>query len=361
MRTPLFGGPATQRESILATTLLPTTASTIGNWARFIAQGLDACGVDSHQLFLDAGIDLTESGNPNVRFPVSRMSRVWQLAVERTGNPCFALALATRANPGMYNALGMSMLSSRTLGDALKRGCRFSRIASDTAIVSLRDRADGDVELVMQLLPEHSGVVAPQAMEAFMATTTQILRKISPRGFQPLAVHFCHDSEPCRAVYEDFFQAPVSFAASEYKIVIPRSALDYPCEQANPELAESIDNWMSDYLARFETNSLSLRVRQLLQEKLPDGEFRQEEMASALAMSVRSLQRGLQKEGVSFKELLENTRRDLAMKYIGENGLSLIEVCCLLGFSDQSNFTKAFKRWTGQTPHSYRHDMAGSY
>jgi AraC-like DNA-binding protein len=72
-----------------------------------------------------------------------------------------------------------------------------------------------------------------------------------------------------------------------------------PCDQANPELAASIDTWMSDYLARFEGNSLSLQVRRLLREKLPDGEYRQEQMATALAMSVRSLQRGLHSEGVT--------------------------------------------------------------
>jgi AraC-like DNA-binding protein len=338
----------------LATTLLPNTLSTIGSWARFIAQGLNACGVDSHQLFLDAGIDLAESENPNVRFPVHKMSRVWQLAVQRTGDPCFALTLASHANPSMYNALGMSMVSSRTLGDAIKRGSRFSQVASDAATVLLRERDDGNVEMVLQIAQEQATVVALEAIEAFMATTTHILRSISRAGLQPIEVHFHHSREAHRAAYEDFFQAPLVFDAREYKIVIPHAALSYKCDQANPELAENIDTWMSEYLARFEASSLSAKVRRLLAEKLPDGEFKQDDVAAALAMSTRSLQRSLQKEGVSFKELLEMTRQDLAMKYIGEKQLSIIEICCLLGFSDQSNFTKAFKRWTGKTPYSYR-------
>ena len=139
---------------------------------------------------------------------------------------------------------------------------------------------------------------------------------------------------------------PTAFAA--------RAAMAYKCDQANPELAENIDTWMREYLARFDANSLSVKVRRLLAETLPDGEFKQDHVASALAMSVRSLQRNLHKEGVNFKELLEMTRQDMAMKYIEEKQLSIIEICCLLGFSDQSNFTKAFKRWTGKTPHSYR-------
>jgi AraC-like DNA-binding protein len=342
----------------LATTLLPNTLSTIGSWARFIAQGLDACGVDSRQLFLDAGIDLAESENPNVRFPVHKMSRVWQLAVERTGDPCFALTLASHANPSMYNALGMSMVSSRTLGEALHRGCRFSQIASEGATVVLRERGDGNVALALQMSAAQVELVALEAMEAFMATTTHILRNISRNGLKPLAVHFRHNRGPHRKAYEDFFQAPLVFDAQEYKIVIPRAALAYKCDQANPELAENLDLWMSEYLASFEASSLSIKVRRLLAEKLPDGEYKQDEVANALAMSTRSLQRSLQKEGVSFKQLLEITRRDLAMNYIEEKQLSIIEICCLLGFSDQSNFTKAFKRWTGQTPFSYRQALA---
>ncbi len=338
----------------MPTTLLPNTLSTIGSWARFIAQGLDAGGIDSHQLFLDAGIDLAESENPNIRFPVHKMSRVWQLAIQRTGDPCFALTLASRANPSMYSALGMSMVSSRTLGEALHRGCRFSQIASEGATVVLQERDDGNVALALQMSAVQVELVAVEAMEAFMATTTQILRNISRNGLQPLEVHFRHNREPDRAAYEDFFQAPLIFDAREYKIIIPRAALAYKCDQANPELAENLDLWMSEYLARFEANSLSAKVRRLLAEKLPDGEYKQEDVASALAMSTRSLQRSLQKEGTSFKALLEATRQDMAMKYIEEKQLSLIEICCLLGFSDQSNFTKAFKRWTGKAPYSYR-------
>ena len=212
-------------------------------------------------------------------------------------------------------------------------------------------------EISLSLKDLQQRVVTPHAVEAFMATAMTILRGISGQDLAPLAVHFRHNREAHRGTYEEFFGCPLVFDAPDYKVVIPRAALDYKCNQANPQLADSIDSWMSDYLAGFETDSLSTRVRRLLTEKLPDGEFMQDAVASELAMSPRSLQRGLQKEGTNFKELLDMTRRDLAKNYIRENQLSLIEVCCLLGFSDQSNFTKAFKRWTGKTPLNYRQDL----
>jgi len=340
----------------LATTLLPNIASTIGSWARFIAQGLEQNGIDSRQLFLDAGIDLDESESPNVRFPVSNMSRVWQLAVERSGDPCIALSIASNANPSMYSALGLSMISSRTIGEALSRGSRFSQIASDAANVVMRE-FDDRYDLVYQMSPEEEAVLRDEALEAFMASSLCILRSISKAPFKPLEVHFRHDREEFRQRYEDFFAAPVFFSSGETRIVLSRESMEIECLQANPELADNMERWMAEYLAGFSDGTLSFKVCHLLAKKLPDGELKQDDVASALAMSTRSLQRGLQKERVSFKELLDKTRQDLALKYIGEKRLSLIEICCLLGFSDQSNFTKAFKRWTGHTPNAYRQDL----
>lgn len=339
-------------------TLLPDTPTTIGSWARFIAKGLDGRGFDGKQIFLDEGIDLSEAGAPNNRFPIEAMSRVWRRAVKLTGDEGFALSLLDYAEPSMYNALGLSMISSRTLGDAVQRACRYSQVATDGGRQVIRERNDGNIELVQELSAAERAAVTPYSVEAFICTTVQILRTISNDGFSLLEVHFCHNQEPLRERYEAFFDAPMVFDSDEYKLVFARELLDYPCEQANPALAENIDNWMKDYLSGFESNTLASKVRQLLAEKLPAGEFQQEGVASALAMSSRSLQRGLQKEGVSFKELLEKTRQDLAMKYVGEQELSLVEVCCLLGFSDQSNFTKAFKRWTGKTPNVYRQEIA---
>ena len=99
---------------------------------------------------------------------------------------------------------------------------------------------------------------------------------------------------------------------------------------------------------------LADKVRELLLARGIDGEVDQGEIAAELAMSIRALQRGLKQEGHGFRELLEGARRDLAERFLRQPELSLTDVCYLLGFSDQSNFTKAFKRWTGQTPTVYR-------
>ena len=335
-------------------TLVQNTPTTIGSWARFIARGLDGAGLDGQQIFLDEGLDLSAVDAPNARFPVDAMSRVWRRAVELTGDEGFALTLADYADPSMYNALGLSMISSSTLGEALQRACHFSRVATDAARQVLRERKDGQLELAQVMSDLEFSAVTPYAVEAFMFTTVTTLRKITRGRFQPTEVHFRHNQEALRQRYEDHFQAPLVFDSDEYKVVFPAEQMDCPCDQANPALAANIDTWMQDYLAGFEPNTLAAKVRKLLAEKLADGDFQQAEVAATLAMSARSLQRGLQKEGSSFKVLLEQTREDMAMKYISEPQISLAEICVRLGFTDQSNFTRAFKRWTGQTPAAFR-------
>ena len=105
----------------MPSTLIQDTPTTIGSWARFIARGLDGAGFNGAQVFLDEGLDLSAADTPNARFPVDAMSRVWTRAIELTGDEGFALTLVDYADPGMYNALGLSMISSRTLGEAMQR------------------------------------------------------------------------------------------------------------------------------------------------------------------------------------------------------------------------------------------------
>lgn len=89
-------------------------------------------------------------------------------------------------------------------------------------------------------------------------------------------------------------------------------------------------------------------------ERLPDGAPNQQQIASSLNVSNRTLQRKLREEGTSFIDLLQDTRLQLACKYLSSPGRSVVETAYLLGFSEPSTFSRAFKRWTGQSPAEYR-------
>jgi AraC-like DNA-binding protein len=97
-----------------------------------------------------------------------------------------------------------------------------------------------------------------------------------------------------------------------------------------------------------------MQVKAKLTEMLPSGRVGARQVAEALHVSVRSLQRKLADKGTSFAQLLEDTRRELARQYVSNSRLSVGEITYLLGFSDPANFTRAFRRWTGQSPSAFR-------
>ena len=111
---------------------------------------------------------------------------------------------------------------------------------------------------------------------------------------------------------------------------------------------------VADYLSRYHRSNLSLQVRHKIIEQLASGKVSQESVAEALVTSLRNLQRNLKKEGVSYKELLEDVRRELAAHYMEQSEMSINEITFLLGFSEPANFSRAFKRWTGVCPSEFR-------
>ena len=158
----------------------------------------------------------------------------------------------------------------------------------------------------------------------------------------------------CAEKVAAFFRCPVKYDASKYSLCFSKQLVDARLSNANPELARINDQAVIDYLARFDRDTITMQVRSRIIEQLHDGTPSQETIAESLHISLRSLQRMLNKEETNFKTLLETTRQELALHYIRETHRTLGEITYLLGFSEPSNFTRAFKRWTGKTPAEHR-------
>ena len=150
------------------------------------------------------------------------------------------------------------------------------------------------------------------------------------------------------------FGCCIEYSADAHRLSFDATLANTPLPTAQPELARLNDQTVIDYLARYEHNNLAMQVRAKIIEGLPDGGPSQEKIAQTLNTSLRSLQRRLRDEDTNFKNLLSETRQQLALQYISDSSRSIGEITYLLGFSEPSNFTRAFKRWTGKTPAEYR-------
>lgn len=326
--------------------------STITSWALLVAKALDAGGHDSASVFRRAGLDPAKLGNPDARYPVEGMGRLWELAAEVSGDPYFGFEAARYWHPTTLNALGYSWMASNSLRDALGRMSRYGRLVSSVAKMTLEEY---DQEVAFAISPTNPMMVAcSEAIDAALATLVKMCRVSYGEDFSPLRVVTQRPrlEDPTR--YYEYFRAPVEFSADNNVLRFSKDSLEKHLPTANPRLAGVSDQVVTEYLARFDKGSTAIRVRAKLIDLLSAGQFSQQDVADSLHMSLRTLQRKLSDENTSYKEILGETRQELANQYLRHGYLSVSEVTYLLGFSEPSNFARAFKRWTGHTPSEFR-------
>ncbi len=328
--------------------------TTITTWAASIAAALERRQLAAQPLFEQAGLDYSRLRDIDARYPVTGMTALWRLAASAADCPHFGLEVAGQLQPGALHALGSALLASTSLADSFRRLDRYSRLVSNAGYWSVDDEG-GDVEARLEVVRQ--GVtVADEAVDAFMAAAVRMGRLMTFDHYRPLQVHLRRAAPAQAAVYREHFACPVQFSAAHNALLIDRETWEAPQRGANPAVALATEQIVSDYLARLERDQVTQRARQELLRQLPAGEPSLSDLADALHLSERSLQRKLSAEGISFKALLDETRRDLARAYLEQSRHSLTEIAFLLGFSDQSNFNRAFRRWTGRSPGGYRAD-----
>lgn len=331
------------------------TATALTSWCRAIKSALDEQGLDSAALFQQAGLDIEALKDPNARYPVPRTIRLWELAVEATGDEAFGLRVSRHIRETTFHALGYSLLASSTLKDACERLIRYFRIATDA--YELAFEQEGDCHVLVIGVDSDSQTPTKEAIDAFAAVVIRMCRALYGEGFRPERVELERPEPGNRVPFDRSLRVEVDFVAPRNAIYINLETAQEPLETANPELARMNDEVVARYLAKHSVTRIVDRVHALLVEQLPNGEPSQEGIAQSLHMSLRSLQRRLSDEGSSYKQVLNDTRRDLALSYIQDPDYSVGEITYLVGFFDASSFSRAFKRWTGQSPSAYRDSL----
>ncbi len=313
---------------------------------------LEARGVDPRPIFLEAGLDPAALADSNARYPVDGIHRLAEAVEAATGDELFGLRLGEHWHPSMGHALGYAWLASATLRDAFERLSRYYRITTDRDMVVLDDLGEC-LELALHNPDPNSPLPYPQ-IDGFFATIVHLCRQAIGDDFVPVQLQVQRPPPSDPQAYEEYFGTHVRFAANRSAMLVASEDADRCLPTANAEVGRANERILVDYLARHPTANTSLLVRERLTEQLPSGHATVSLIASALQVSERTLQRQLREEGTTFRELLDETRRELALEYLRDSSLSIKEITYLLGFSDAANFTRAFRRWAGVTPSGYR-------
>jgi AraC-like DNA-binding protein len=331
--------------------------STLAGFLLPIAKALRLQGVDPMSLLEDAGIDPAFVINNDRRIPASRMRRLLAAAVQETGDEAFGLLAAEQVQPALLQGLGLAVLASDTLYAALQRLVRFCQVLSTGLRLRLEDREEFTDLYIADHRQADREPGAEYALDFGIGLIVVMCRLTLGEYFAPAYIETrrSQPAEPER--FASRLGSRIAFGGEYNRLSFFTSDIVDHLVTANSGLARVNDEQVEQYLASFLDQSVAHSVVEQIVAQLPDGAPSQKQVASMLNMSSRTLQRKLREEGTSFLELLQDTRCQLACKYLAQPGRSVVEIAYTLGFSEPSTFSRAFKRWSGQAPADYRREM----
>jgi AraC-like DNA-binding protein len=332
----------------------------LGVATRLAARRLREAGVVLEPVLRRAGLSVCQIDQPNARIGVASQIRFLELAAEALKDPLLGFKLARDSDLREMGLLYYAAASSQTLGEALDRAQRYSSIVNAGVVLKCFAGKNLTVALRYAGVARHSD---RQQMEFLVTVVIRVCRSLADRRLVPSAVRLIHRSATDSSMFEKFLACRIEYGADADEIILQREAAQLRLVGADPYLNEILVSYCDQALAHRRSNSSSLRtaVENSITPLLPHGKVRLDDVARKLGISNRTLVRKLAAEGLSFVEILNQLRSDLAARYLGESNLSISQVAWLIGYRGVSAFSHGCKRWTGMNPRVMRDKLLASH
>ena len=292
---------------------------------------------------------LSEPAQVDSRMPLSAQDALWRYYCDHANDPLCGLELGLSLQVGHLDLVGMLLMSCETLGEALDQLLEYHPIVGEGGDFALRHEGD-HCHLVYDA---HYHVCRRERVEAVMACVLNLARWLSGGVFTVEMVSFAASAAAPREHYKAQLDVPVMFDAGENALVFAPGFLATPLIQANTEMRDHLRQLAEEVMTSIAHGELSRQVQALLRQHPHWGK---ERVAECLGMSGRHLVRRLQEETVTFKLLRSTLLKTLAEESLAE-GVAVADIAERLGFSDESAFAKAYKRWAGKTPSQFRNSL----
>jgi len=318
---------------------------------RTLSEALLARGFSEDELSQTLGVELSKLDDEELRVSLDRYYALWDSAISFTGDESLALRLAANNVMEGMGSLGHVFFSCKTLRSAIEHYQRYYKLINESIEVTFN--VEGDEAIVSYAVKE--GLDYSQAeMEYTLALAASRARKVLKSGLDIHYVAFQHEQPAYVEAYQETFRCPVKFGEAQSRIVFDASYLDYPMPRNSPSLYKVLTVHLDRLLSALGRRSkVSSNVESIVRAKISDPKLDADYVAERLNMSRNTLYRHLKKEGTSYNDIVTEVRSVFAKDGLSSGEYSVTELAFLLGFSEVSAFSRAFKRWTGKTPNAY--------
>ncbi len=317
-----------------------------------MVRAAEARGARTADLLEDAGLTRESLEDPDARIPGPTVLAIWTALRQRTGDPTLQLSAPTCLPFGAYRVIDYLVAASATVGDGVRRFARFFGLVAEA--VSLTIDEDREEHRLRLLMADGRPVPPVYVDYVFAALVSRIRMRIQP-DLSVLRVELRQSEPESSSAYTQLFRAPVHFGATADRLCFSDDGWRAPTVDADEALAHLLEDHARILAQRMprEASGFRAEVQRAIAAALPEARSAAD-VARALHVSVRTLQRKLVATGTTFREVSEAVAGQLAAEYLTDPSVSISEVAFLLGFSDQSSFHRAFRRWTGESPGRWR-------
>lgn len=283
-------------------------------------------------------------------------SLLWSEALQLADDPLFGIRINRLFIPTSLNAIALTCQASPTLGAALNNLIRFFPIASTQVKLESRQSENG-----LLIVLKNQGEPHPQHVEALIGYLCRLLHQLDQDNQSLLKeVALARSSAEELGLCARLLGCPVTASSAGCTLTLDRTLLAKPLASADSFLLPRFVEAMEDLLANMPSNDLVEQVKRRIQLLLGSGDMSEEQVAVPMNISPRHLRRKLNMEGTSYEQLVDEVRKEGAIRMISQGQLSLTSIAYELGFLDPSSFTRAFRRWTGMSPTAFRSLQRGA-
>lgn len=295
------------------------------------------------------GLDRDQLDEPGRMVDVDISERLLKHGAEVLRAPDLGLKIGMWGDSGRWGVLGHVVDCCQNLGQALQLQRRYQCLVGN---VSKSEHEVGTHQSVLKWVPHYQ--CSHYLKEEVVTSWVAFGKKMVGLKLAPDAIHFSHSLKGNLADYERFFECPVHFDSDFTGIVFKTEYLSMPSVSYNPDLLKVLTSYADVIVSKKQKSAANEVITQYIIESLSHNVPTLADAAAHLGVSPRNLQRKFKQQGTNFKSIIDNVRKEYAFSYLLQTNYKMSYIAQVLGFSEQSVFQRAFKRWTGQTPGEYR-------